>query len=149
LIQLFDTKTSLKWVQPVFLCGIILFTIFIFIANKTKPSLNPSEEYPMREVAEFVSNHITDEDTLVAVSPVTIQAGYYLTIEKIPFERFYDRDRKGEIKHAIVLVADRSKFPTLQSVVEFQNLRGVLDTSKAELIHQYKRLVVYSVPILP
>jgi 4-amino-4-deoxy-L-arabinose transferase-like glycosyltransferase len=149
LIKLFDTKTSLKWVQPVFLCGIILFTIFIFIANKTKPSLNPSEEYPMREVAEFVSNHITDDDTLVAVSPVTIQAGYYLTIEKIPFERFYDRDRKGDIKHAIVLVADRSRFPTLQSVVEFQNLLGILDTDKAELIHEYKRMQVYSVPVLP
>jgi len=85
----------------------------------------------------------------VAVSPVTIQAGYYLTIEKIPFERFYDRDRKGDIKHAIVLVADRSRFPTLQSVVEFQNLLGILDTGKAELIHEYKRMQVYSVPVLP
>lgn len=149
LIQLLAAKITLKWLQPVFLVAIILLTFFTYVAYRNKPSLNPSEEYPMQEVAEFVSNHITDDDTLVAVSPVTIQAGYYLTIEKIPFERFYDRDRKGDIKHAIVLVADRSRFPTLQSVVEFQNLLGILDTGKAELIHEYKRMQVYSVPVLP
>ena len=103
----------------------------------------------MQDAAEFVSDNITDEDTLVAVSPVTIQAGYYLTIQDIPFERFYDRDRKGEIKHALVIVADRSKFPSLQSVVEFQHLQGILDTGRAELIHQYKRILVYSVPVMP
>jgi 4-amino-4-deoxy-L-arabinose transferase-like glycosyltransferase len=148
LIQFFTAKITLKWLQPVFLCGIALITLFIFVAYKNKPSLNPEEEFPMQEVAEFVAQHIT-ADTLIAVSPVTIQAGYYLTIDKIPFERFYDRDRKGEIKHAIVLVADRSRFPTLQSVVEFQHLQEILDTSKAELIHQYKRMMVYSVPVIP
>ena len=149
LIQFFAAKISLKWVQPVFLGAIILLTCFTYVAYRNKPSFNPEEEYPMREVAEFVAANITATDTLVAVSPVTIQAGYYLTIQKIPFERFYDRDRKGDIKHAIVLVADRSKFPSLQSVVEFQQLQGILDTGKAELIHQYKRMSVYSVPVLP
>jgi 4-amino-4-deoxy-L-arabinose transferase-like glycosyltransferase len=149
LIRLFTAKITLKWVQPVFMWVIILLTLFVYVAFRNKPSFNPTEDYPMQEVAEFVSNHITNEDTLVAVSPVTIQTGYYLTIENIPFERFYDRDRKGVIKHAIVLIADRSKFPSLQSVVEFQRLQGVLDTSKAELIHQYKQMLVYSVPVLP
>jgi 4-amino-4-deoxy-L-arabinose transferase-like glycosyltransferase len=149
LIRLFTAKITLKWVQPVFMWVIILLTLFVYVAFRNKPSFNPTEDYPMQEVAEFVSNHITNEDTLVAVSPVTIQTGYYLTIENIPFERFYDRDRKGVIKHAIVLIADRSKFPSLQSVVEFQRLQGVLDTSKAELIHQYKQILVYSVPVLP
>jgi hypothetical protein len=149
LIRLFTAKITLKWVQPVFMWVIILLTLIVYVAFRNKPSFNPTEDYPMQEVAEFVSNHITNEDTLVAVSPVTIQTGYYLTIENIPFERFYDRDRKGVIKHAIVLIADRSKFPSLQSVVEFQRLQGVLDTSKAELIHQYKQMLVYSVPVLP
>ena len=149
LIQLLAVKISLKWVQPVFLGAIILLTCFTYVAYRNKPSFNPEEEYPMREVAEFVAANITAADTLVAVSPVTIQAGYYLTIQKIPFDRFYDRDRKGDIKHAIVLVADRSKFPSLESVVEFQQLQGILDTGKAELIHQYKRMSVYSVPVLP
>ncbi len=149
LIQLFMAKISLKWVQPVFLGAIILLTCFTYVGYRNKPSFNPEEEYPMREVAEFVAEKITDADTLVAVSPVTIQAGYYLTIQKVPFERFYNRDRKGDIKHAIVLVADRSKFPSLESVVEFQQLKGILDTSRAELIHQYKRMSVYSVPVLP
>ncbi len=149
LIQLFMAKITLKWVQPVFLGAIILLTCFTYVAYRNKPGFNPEEEYPMREVAEFVAENITSADTLVAVSPVTIQAGYYLTIQKIPFERFYDRDRKGDIKHAIVLVADRSKFPSLESVVEFQQLQGILDTDRAELIHQYKRMSVYSVPVLP
>ena len=149
LIQFFAAKISLKWVQPVFLGVIFLLIFFSYVAYRNKPSFNPEEESPMREVAEFVAANITATDTLVAVSPVTIQAGYYLTIQKIPFERFYDRDRRGDIKHAIVLVADRSKFPSLQSVVEFQQLQGILDTGKAELIHQYKRMSVYSVPVLP
>jgi hypothetical protein len=149
LIHLLPVKIALKWVPPVFLGAIILLTCFTYVAYRNKPSFNPEEEYPMREVAEFVAANITAADTLVAVSPVTIQAGYYLTIQKIPFDRFYDRDRKGGIKHAIVLVADRSKFPSLQSVVEFQQLQGILDTGRAELIHQYKRMSVYSVPVLP
>ena len=100
-------------------------------------------------MATYISDHITDGDTLVAVSPFTIQVGYYLKMNGIPFDRFYDRDRKGEIKHAMVIVADRSKFPTLQSVIDFQGLQDILDINRAELIYEYKRILVYSVPVLP
>jgi hypothetical protein len=49
----------------------------------------------------------------------------------------------------MVIVADRSKFPTLQKVVDFQRLNNILDIKQAELVYQYKRILVYSVPVLP
>ncbi len=149
LFKLVRIRLNSKIFQPVFLGAIILATLTGYIAYKNDATFSSPEKNITREIANYISDHITDEDTLVAVSPFTIQVGYYLQMDGIPFNRFYDRDRKGNIKHAMVIVADRSKFPTLQSVIDFQRLQNILDINQAELVYQYKRILVYSVPVLP
>ena len=138
-----------KFLQPLLIGATLLLVILGFVAYKTDPIFNAPEESLTRNAARFVASIITDEDTLVAVSPVSIQVGYYLTMEGIPFDRFYNKARREPIQHAIVILAERSKFPTLDRVVEFQLLQDALDVQKAELLYGYKRMRVYSVPALP
>lgn len=149
LVKILIARLSWKVLQPIFLGAAILATLAGYVSYKSDPTFNSPEKNITRSIANYISDHITDEDTLVAVSPFSITVGYYLKMNGVPFERFYDRDRKGEIKHAFVIVADRSKFPTLQSVIDFQRLQNTLDIKQAEQIYQHKRILVYSVPILP
>lgn len=143
------TRLRWKFRQPLLIGATLLLVILGFAAYKTDPIFNSPADSLTRNAATFVASIITDEDTLVAVSPVSIQVGYYLTMEGIPFNRFYNKARREPIQHAIVILAERSKFPTLERVVEFQLLQDTLDVQKAELLYGYKRMRVYSVPVLP
>jgi hypothetical protein len=101
-----------------------------------------------RAPAQFAASILQPADTLVAVSPISIQVGYYLTQEGVPFSRYFDKVRRGEIQHAIVILSTHSKFPTVQAVAVFQLLDNTLDTARAELLFERGYLQVYSVPVL-
>lgn len=148
LFRIIFSRITGKILQPMFMGVVVLATLVGYLAYRSDPTFISPEKYITKDIANYVSDHLTDDDTIVAVSPFTIEVGYYLTQYGIPFDRFYDRDRKEGIKHAIVIVADRSKFPTLQSVIDFQRLQNILDIDQAQLIYQHKRILVYSVPVL-
>ena len=84
--------------------------------------------------------------TIVATGPVDIQTAYYLSLEGIPFDRFYKRDHPVQIQNALVLLRENSKFKTPESVVTFFKLDEELDMSKAELVFEYASVQVYSIP---
>lgn len=148
LIKVIFAKISWKPLQAIWLSFLIVAVFSGYLAYRNDPHFSTVEENLTKEIAIYISENITEEDTLVAVSPFSIQVGYYLSTVGIPFDRFYDRARKGVIKHAIVIVAERSKFPTMESVLAFQQLEGVLDIKQAQMVHQYKRIHVYNVPVL-
>ncbi len=99
-----------------------------------------------QQAAEFIQTILQPDDTLVAVSPVPIQVGYYLSGMGIPYSRFYNRDRPHKINRAIMIFVERSKFPSLESVVSWQNLEGKVDLVGAKLLYQHKRVNIYAVP---
>jgi hypothetical protein len=148
LIGIALSKIRSSKLQIFFLVIICLTTVTGYTAFLKDPEFSNPEKYLMKDVADFVTENITTEDTLVAVSPVPVRVGYYLMINGIPYEKFYNRDRKGAIQHAIVMVAENSKFPTLQKVIEFQKLNEKLDINKAVLLQSYKQVLIYSVPAL-
>lgn len=148
LVEFLFARKTWGGFRMFFLSLAVLAVIIGLIAFKNDPTFSSPEKTITKNIAGFIADHITDEDTLVAVSPFTIQVGYYLQMDGVPFERFYDRARKEPIKHAFLIVAERSKFPTIQSVVDFQELQNVLDIQKAVVIYQYKRILVYDVPVL-
>ena len=142
-----SSKVSWTALRPIFMSILLLAVFSGYLAYRNDPNYSTVEENLTKDIAIYISENITDQDTLVAVAPFSIQVGYYLSILEIPFDRFYDRARKGKIQHGIVIVAERSKFPTLESVLAFQQLEEVLDIEQAQLIHQYKRIQVYNVPV--
>jgi len=149
LFRLVFQSAHAKSFSLVFNALLLIAIVTGYFSYKSSPVLNKPYDGVMINVARFVASILQDNDTIVAVSPVSIQMGYYLTMEGIPFDRIYNKDRKGSIDHAIVVLAERSKFPTLEKVISFQGLTNVLDPASAELVFNSKKMRVYSVPVLP
>lgn len=101
---------------------------------------------PEEFVAEFIIANIQPEDTIVALPPVDIQTAYYLLIQGLPFDRFYQRDHPVEIKNALVLVRTNAKDDTLKSVLDHYELTPNFLLGRAKLVYEYGPLQVYSVP---
>ena len=138
---------TLESARPATWIAIPLLVAAVFIIAARHPMLNPDGEASTRDAARFIAGEITDRDTLVAVSPYTIEVGYYLTQKGVTFDRFYDKARREPVEHGILFFQEGSKFPSLQAVLEFQGLQETLDSEKAELVYQVKRIRVYSIPV--
>ena len=101
---------------------------------------------PESYAADYLADHLTPADTIVATGPVDIQTAYYLSLHDIPFERFYQRDHPVKIQNALVMVRQNSKYKTPESVVDFFKLDQVLDLPRAELVYEYASVQIYSIP---
>ena len=101
-----------------------------------------AEEY----VANYITEHITPDDTIVSTAPVDIQTAYYLKLNGIPFERFYKRDHPVEIKNALVLLRKNAQYNTPESVLDFYKLSPAMDMDSIEFLYEYAQVQVYSVP---
>ena len=101
-----------------------------------------AEEY----VARYITDHITPEDTIVSTAPVDIQTAYYLKINGVPFERFYQRDHPVKIQNALIVLRKNAKYNTPQRVLEFYKLTPQLDSEATEFLYEYGQVQVYSIP---
>lgn len=101
---------------------------------------------PEEYAAAYLADHLQPEDTIVATSPVDIETAYYLSLQGIPFDRFYKRDHPVEIQNALLLVRENSKYKTPESVVNFFKLDDELDVPAAELVFEYANVQIYSIP---
>ena len=129
---------------------ILLIFIGVFtnalIARQQNPVYQDLDLLPESYAANYLADHLTSADTIVATGPVDIQTAYYLSLHNIPFERFYQRDHPVRIQNALVMVRDNSKYKTPESVVDFFKLDQVLDLSKSELVYEYASVQIYSIP---
>jgi len=108
------------------------------VSNRDKQA----EEY----AADYILEHIKPEDTIVSTAPVDIQTAYYLKINGLPYERFYQRDHPVEIQNALVLLRDNAQYDTPEKVLNFYKLTPDLNLEAIELVYEYGRVKVYSVP---
>ena len=118
----------------------------MLIARQQNPVFQDLDLLPEAYAAEYIAEHLTPQDTIVATGPVDIQTAYYLSLRGIPFDRFYKRDHPVEIQNALVMLRENSKYKTPESVVEFFNLDQVLDLNAAELVFEYASVQIYSIP---
>jgi uncharacterized membrane protein len=101
---------------------------------------------PEQYAADYIVKHLTQEDTIIATGPVTIRTAYYSSINGIPFDRFYQRDHPLKIQNALVLLRKNSKYNTPQKVLDFFKLAAALDSTSAELVFEYGKVQIYSIP---
>lgn len=103
-------------------------------------------DFPEEFAAAFLREHIQPEDTLIAVPPTDIQTAYYLVIDGLPFDRFYQPDHPAQMQNALVLVRTNSKQGTPKSVLQYFDLTQHFILARAELVYEYGPLQVYSIP---
>jgi uncharacterized membrane protein len=127
---------------------LILVGVFanVLIARQNDPDLLDRDRLPEEYAADYLVEHLKPDDTLVATGPVDIQTAYYLSLQGIPFDRFYQRDHPVEIRNAIVLLRKNSEYKTPESVVDFFKLDQALDLAATELVFEYANVQVYSIP---
>jgi uncharacterized membrane protein len=134
---------------------ILAFSIFLLfsglfasalVARVQDPAGLRRDRSPEAYAADYLADHLQPEETLVATGPVDIETAYYLSLHGISFDRFYKRDHPVQIRNALVLVRENSKYKTPESVIAFFKLDRTLDLSQAELVFEYGNVQVYSVP---
>jgi 4-amino-4-deoxy-L-arabinose transferase-like glycosyltransferase len=130
--------------------SILLIFVGVFtntlIAREQNPVLQDRDLLPEAYAADYLAENLRPEDTIVATGPVDIQTAYYLSLRGIPFERFYQRDHPVQIQNALVMLRKNSKYKTPESVVNFFQLDQTLDLNAAELVFEYAKVQIYSVP---
>ena len=122
----------------------LIYLMFLFQGANT--SILQAEDFPEKHAAAYIQGHIQLKDTIIALPPVDIQTAYYLAINGIPFERFYQPDHPVEIQNALVLLRDNSKYNTPISVLKHLGLSRDFIISKAVLVYEYGHLKIYSIP---
>ena len=151
LVQLiFNRLIDPSQAQKILSAAILLVFIGAFtnslIARHQNPVFQDRDLLPEAYAADYLAEHLTSKDTIVATGPVDIQTAYYLSLHNIPFERFYQRDHPVKIQNALVMSRQNSHYKTPESVVNFFKLNQVLDLSKSELVYEYASVQIYSIP---
>jgi hypothetical protein len=111
-----------------------------------RTSIVQENDSPEEFAAAYILENIQPDDTIIALPPVDIQTAYYLLIQGIPFDRFFQRDHPSEIKKALVLVRTNAKDDTLKSVLNYYELAPNFLLGRATLVYEYGPLQIYSVP---
>jgi hypothetical protein len=151
LVELLVNRvTSQPCTQKILSAAVLLVFIGVFtntlIARQQNPVFQDRDLLPEAYAADYLADHLTPEDTIVATGPVDIQTAYYLSLHDIPFERFYQRDHPIKIQNALVMTRKNSKYKTPESVVDFFKLDQVLDMSQSKLVYEYANVQIYSIP---
>ena len=133
------------------LTTVILLTVVLIFANVTlntfsKKALADRTVKPEQLAAEYLAKHITPQDIIISTAPVDMRTAYYLKIDEVPYDVFYQRDHPIEIQNAIVLVRKTERQNTPQKVLRFFHLTRDLNMTLAKVVFEYGPLQVYSIP---
>lgn len=130
---------------------ILLFTITIFTgsvaATQNESAIADRNRPPEQYAADYLTNHLEPGDTILSIAPVDMRTAYYLKINGVPYDVFYQRDHPVEFKNALVVLRKDENLNTLDQVVGFFQLLPKLNLASAKLVFEYGVLQVYSVPI--
>jgi hypothetical protein len=141
-------QTAMKIVSGL----VLLFAIASFIrttaTTQNRQAILDRTIAPEQFAGEYIAKHITAKDTVIAVSPVDLQTAYYMKINGISYDVFYQRDHPVQIQNALVVVRTRgdAKYKSLQSILEFYKLTSTLNIDAADMVFEYGPVQVYSVP---
>lgn len=133
------------------IASIILFLVLIVSTNVIVKTLSPKALAdrtiaPEQLAADYLTQHITPNDTIIATAPTDLQTAYYLKINGVPYDVFFQRDHPVKIQNALVLVRSTERRATLQAVLDFYNLTSSLDLESASIVFEYGPLQIYSIP---
>jgi hypothetical protein len=131
------------WAPAVCMLALVIVCLIGCKADWDNPEFHQPDKGFDYGAARYIADHLTDQDAILAVSPGSIRVGYYLYQMGIPFSRLYDRARPGEVSRGYIVVIDKSKYPTPQSILEFHHLSDAFAAATPELVFEQKRMQVY------
>jgi len=141
-------QKATKIVSSLILVIVLAWFTYKTATTQNKKALMDRTIAPEQLAAEYLAEHITENDTIVSIAPTDLQTAYYLKINGGSYEVFYQRDHPVDIHNALVIVRTRgeAKFNTLQGVLDFYKLTSSLNMDAATVVFEYRPLLIYSVP---
>jgi len=147
LLHKFANQFPTDKILPTAILLIVLLTFGTVIINTFNPkAIADRTVKPEQLAAEYLAEHITPQDTVIAIAPTDMATAYYLKIHGIPYDVFYQRDHPVEIQNALVLVRETETYNTPESVLRFFQLTSKLRVRLAKVMFEYGPLQVYSIP---
>jgi hypothetical protein len=128
----------------VFLSAVFVFSD-TFLETQTGVALADRDPLPEQYAAEYLASHLGPEDVILSLSPVDIQTAYYLHMNGVAYDVFYQRDHPVEIRNAVVVLRTNSKFNTPESVLDFYKITPDFDLNSARLLYEYGPVNVFSI----
>lgn len=130
-------------VSPVAAGMLVISVLSVYISILNHPRTDQSDPGIDYSAATYLEAHLTDQDTVLAVAPGSIRVGYYLLQKDIPYSRFYDRARPVSISQGYILVIERSKYATPESILTFHHLEKEITPEEFTLVFKQKRMAIY------
>ena len=146
--KLTNEQTAEKVIAVVTVLIVLASFTYTTITTQNKRAILDRTVAPEQKAAEYLIQHLTENDTIVATSPTDIQTAYYLMVNGVHYDVFYQRDHPVEIKNALVIVRTRGDFKrkTLESVLEFYKLTDTLNSDTGQIVFEYGPLQIHSIP---
>jgi len=129
----------------------ILLVMMVALTNiyqeTQQGSLVPnSNDLPEQYVAQYLASHLEAQDKVLSVSPVDIQTAYYLYLNGVPYDVFYQRDHPVPIENAVVVLRVNSKYNTPEEVLKFYSIEDNLNLASLKPVYEYGPVQVFSIP---
>ena len=131
--------------------GLVLIVVITVFVNGYRYYRQPSVQADQTDVpelyaAEYLAEHLSSQDTILSIAPVDMRVAYYLFMDGIPYDVFYQRTRPVKIENALIVLRTNTQYNSPERVLEFYNLTSNLNLQSAELVFQYGALNIFSVP---
>jgi 4-amino-4-deoxy-L-arabinose transferase-like glycosyltransferase len=151
LVESLLKNTEQISVNQEFLPLLILLLVFVTFANtyfRTQQASIRADQnaLPEQYAADFLASHIQIGDKILSVSPVDMRTAYYLFMNDVPYDVFYQRDHPTKFQNALIVLRNNSKYNTPASILDFFQLTSNYDAQTAQLIFTYGPLNIFSVP---
>jgi hypothetical protein len=136
--------------DTVFPMAILLLMLAIFIQTllirQSPQAVAERGILPEQFAADYLAAHLRPGDTILALAPIDMRTAYYLKIDAVPYDVFYQRDHPADFQNALVITRHREELNTPEEVVGFFQLLPRLDMASAALVYEYGELQIYSIP---
>jgi hypothetical protein len=131
--------------------AVIVFAVVAVFTSKyltTRPEavLANQNALPEQYAADYLAAHLKDGDKIFSVAPVDIRTAYYLFINGIPYDVFYQRNHPIPIQNALIVLRKNTQYNSPQSVLDFYQLTPQFNLQSSQLVFEYGPLNIFSVP---
>ena len=100
---------------------------------------------PEKFAAQYLASHLKSGDTILSASPVDILTAYYLYMNNVTYDVFYQRAHPVRIQNALIVLRVNTNYKTPESVLDFYQLASNFDLQTSKLVYQYGPLNIFSV----
>ena len=117
-----------------------------FFSTQQGSAVANRDALPEQYAAEYLASHLQPGDKILSLAPVDIQTAYYLHMNGVPYDVFYQRDHPVEVRNAVIVLRTNSRYNTPETVLDFYRVTSDFDLEAVRLLYEYGPVNIFSIP---